>query len=129
MNEPPLARREFGRRVAGGLACALPLALAGGTATFARVEAAPPEDAASSRRALGDQPAPQAQPPAMLGPEEHYLALVQLLYPHERLGEAELQEVRRQIQAMLVRSRVLSSFPLTNADEPATQFAAYRGGD
>lgn len=126
MNDHRLPRREFGRCLAGGVACALPLAAAGGDSQPQRAAAEPPEAGSAPGSAKHEEAEGQPAAPAALSPEEHYLALVQALYPDERLGENELQEVRRQIQAMLGRSRVLAAFPLTNADEPAVSFAAFR---
>ena len=126
MNDERLPRREFGRRLAGGVACALPLAAVGceGEAAWGQ-----PVDEPRGLERVPPAGTDGPPSPAALAPEEHYLALVQQLYPDERLGESELQEVRRQIAAMLARSRALTSFPLTNGDEPATTFGAYRGTD
>ncbi|MCL6502969.1 MAG: hypothetical protein K6T86_09820 [Pirellulales bacterium] len=127
MNQQRLPRREFGRCLVGGVAFALPL-----QATAALQEGVagsqPPPDASPAAEGQGarDGALRQGEPRS---PEEHYLALVQLLYPDERLGEAELQAVRGQIQAMLARGRALSEFPLSNADEPAVSFAAYRAAE
>ncbi len=128
MNHQRLPRREFGRCLAGGLACALPLAAAGDSSAVPCTERDLSEAAVGVAVSLCEQAA-QQQSPVPLAPDEHYLALVQLLYPDERLGESELQEVRRQIQVMLGRSKVLSEFPLSNGDEPAVSFAAYRSAE
>jgi len=47
-------------------------------------------------------------------------------YPDERLDDAALKSIRGDLQQQLNRSKILSAFPLTNADEPGFTFAAYR---
>lgn len=125
MNHQRLPRREFGRCLAGGVACALPLA-AGDSSPARLVDQ---DRAEATMNAAGTLREKAAASPAALAADEHYLALVRLLYPDSRLGESELQEVRRQIRVMLGRSKVLSEFPLSNGDEPAVSFAAYRLGE
>lgn len=47
-------------------------------------------------------------------------------FPHEKLDETALEEIRSDIRGHLARSKVLSAFPLTNADEPGFLFSAWR---
>jgi len=47
-------------------------------------------------------------------------------YPDERLDDAALKSIRGDLQQQINRSKILSAFPLTNADEPGFAFAAYR---
>ena len=56
---------------------------------------------------------------------ERQLQLLQLLYP-ERLTREHLVTLREKLERQYLRSRLLSAYPLTNADEPALKFAAYR---
>jgi hypothetical protein len=58
-------------------------------------------------------------------PLELLLALVKQADP-DRLKSEHLEQLRLDLQLNLLRSAVLSSFPLTNADEPAPIFAAWR---
>lgn len=56
---------------------------------------------------------------------ELWLELVRRIDP-ERLRPELLDQVRGDLELNLQRSKVLSSFALTNADEPAPVFAAWR---
>lgn len=69
------------------------------------------------------EPAPEPVKPK---PADLLLDLVRHLYP-DRLEPNHLAVILGELQRQLARSQVLSSFPLTNADEPASVFAAYRG--
>lgn len=80
------------------------------------MNAAEPEQQLSSN----SSPPPQSE-------EDLYLALVKQLDP-QRLQPEHLKKIRDDIAAQLVRSKRLSNFPLTNADEPAPVFAAWRAG-
>lgn len=59
---------------------------------------------------------------------ELLLELVKRIDP-ERLKSEHLDLVRADLEANLQRSARLSAFPLTNADEPAPVFAAWRSED
>ena len=67
---------------------------------------------------------PPAVPPA--NPIDLYLDLVKQQYPHEKLDELALDEVRTDIRHHLGRSKILSSHPLLNSDEPGFVFSAWR---
>ena len=54
------------------------------------------------------------------------LDLVKKQYPDERLDEAGLLEIERDLEQQLDRSEKLTAFPLTNADPPFFTFGAYR---
>lgn len=54
-----------------------------------------------------------------------YLQIIQVRCG-ERLNEEQLIELRKKVTANLERSKQLSVFPLTNGDEPAPHFQAYR---
>lgn len=114
----PISRRDFARNLAAS-------ALAAGTVVG--VAAA---DDSKDRKA--DQPAAaqsgeEPAAAAALAPEEHLLAVIQHLYPAKELTPQRLEEIKVQLAGYLRRSRALSSYPLTNGDEPTTLFAAYRG--
>jgi hypothetical protein len=47
-------------------------------------------------------------------------------FPHEKLDAQAIEEIRTDVAGNLMRSRVLSAFPLLNSDEPGFVFAAWR---
>jgi hypothetical protein len=128
MADVPLDRRAFGCTLA-----------ASGAAALAGCGAAPPAPPKLEPPvATKDPPKTEAVPPKVepvdkptlteRKPAELLLDLVRQQYP-ERLEPAHLATIQGELQRQLARSQVLSSFPLTNADEPAPVFAAYRGPD
>jgi hypothetical protein len=58
-------------------------------------------------------------------PEDLLLELIKREYP-KNLEDEHLAHIRRELEQQQSRSRVLSAFPLTNADEPAPVFRAWR---
>jgi len=72
-----------------------------------------------------DKPGPPGADAKSTAPVDLVLELVKRFYP-KNLDEAKLGQIRGQIEHHMSRSRVLSAIPLTNADEPATVFAAWR---
>lgn len=113
MSLSEIDRRRF-HRALGVLSAA---GLAGGLADSA-VAAEP--DARSA--------APEAAESAAstkLGEVELYLAMIARL-DAERLTAEHLAALRDEVAGNLSASRTLSAFPLTNADEPAPVFAAWR---
>ena len=110
MSRPAVNRRTFAKQLAAGSLAAGPLAVG---VPLAAAEPAQPQT----------PPPPQQQQPA--APAELVLKLLAQFYPHP-LDEAQQAEVLRQIAEDQARSKILSSFPLTNADEPAPVFAAWR---
>lgn len=101
-----LHRRNFAAHLAGGTAAlAGTLALADETTA----EAAPADLAAASSAEL-------------------LLELVKRLDP-ERLTSEHLEQLRFDLASNQQRSKILSSFPLINADEPAPVFAVWRRED
>ena len=109
MSRPAVNRRTFAKQLAAGSLAAGPLAV--GVPLVADEPAKPQTP-----------PEPQTQPAA---PAELVLKLLVQIYPHP-LDEAQQAEVLRQIAEDQARSKILSGFPLTNADEPAPVFAAWR---
>lgn len=76
--------------------------------------------------AVADEPEKAAAPDlAEVTPTELLLELVKRIDP-QRLKSEHLDLVRADLEANLQRSARLSAFPLTNADEPAPVFAAWR---
>ena len=59
------------------------------------------------------------------GVADMQLEMLKHLYP-DHLTDELLATLRTKLDRQHLRSRLLSSFPLTNADEPAISFAAYR---
>ncbi len=130
MSEQELDRRSFARRLAG---TALTTAVTASLATTAAPRAAAddkPQAPAADVNAPDDvnAPAEPKAPQALVDqpPTELLLALVRQKYPHPLTAE-QADAIRSQLAWYWQRSAVLSSFPLTNADEPAPIFAAYRG--
>ncbi len=111
MHREVVDRRTFARQLAATSLAASPLAL-GAAAARADEAESPKQDSTE-----------KAAPPAELT-----LQLLRRLYPHE-FDESQLAELRRQIEEDQARSRILSRFALTNADEPAPIFAAWRAED
>jgi hypothetical protein len=118
-----LDRRQFAAQLtlgAGGLtALMIPLAA---------VRAAEDQPKASQNE-KGDQPAekqvdhvvPEAPPAEVL-----LLTYLTRRHPSDHYEEAAIQGIFRDIRGDVARGKQLSDFPLTNADEPAFVFAAYR---
>ncbi len=104
MINPSLNRREFAGQLAAGAAVPF-IAPATGAAT---AEA---------------QKADDAKPPS---PVERMLELIRQQYPDPRLDEAGIAEIREELEAQVARSTRLSTFPLTNGDEPGFVFRAFR---
>ncbi|MBI3468640.1 MAG: hypothetical protein HY000_37030 [Planctomycetes bacterium] len=78
--------------------------------------------AASQTTSAAQQADQPAQPPSEA---DLFLQVVKARWG-ERLSKEQLKELRKQIEQDLGGSKRLSAFPLTNADEPAPVFAAYR---
>jgi hypothetical protein len=124
MTDSAMDRRRFHRTVGAVAAAPLVVALAGpscaedadASGPTPKAAAAPPSTTPPSTAPLNDAP---------LNDVEHYLALIALIDP-ERLRDEHLAALREDVAANLASSRKLSAFALTNADEPAPVFAAWR---
>lgn len=81
--------------------------------------------AAPAAAAQGAAAADAKDPPAAIDPVALVLDRVKQQYP-DRLEAEHLEQIRQQIERHQAISQVLSQFPLTNADEPASTFRAYR---
>ena len=115
-----ISRRDFTRNLAA-------TALAAGTVGGVAIADDRKDDQTATPQAAAAPAAQAAAADDALTPEEHLLAVVQHLYPDEQLTPQRLDAIKDQLGRYLRRSQVLSSFPLTNSDEPVTLFAAYRG--
>lgn len=129
MPKSSVTRREFTLALAGGAALATDQSMTLGQ------DAAPSDDGSktpSEKKSPSDagqatkKPADQVEarePP----PEAAYLlGLVMRRYPDDRLDETAVNGIVRDIYGDLTRSRILSSFPLDNSDEPGFTFRAWR---
>jgi hypothetical protein len=68
----------------------------------------------------------ESKPPSLV---DRQLDLVQQTYPDKRLDAAALAEIREDLEIQMVRSALLSKFPLTNGDEPGYVVKAWRKGE
>jgi hypothetical protein len=109
MSTDAVSRRQFATRMAAAGA-ALPLL------------AMPMPPAQADEKAEPDPPGPLVQPPAM---SHLLLEVIKQKYPTGLSAEHEAP-ILKAIERNLARSRTLSLFPLSNADEPTTTFAAWR---
>lgn len=114
MAEAPLTRREFAKHVAIG------------TATTLAAEAALASNAPKPGRKDKAEEKEQAERDTDSPQVDARLKIIQQQYPDTRLTADILEHIRHDIHADVERSKVLSRFPLTNGDEPAFRFAAYR---
>ena len=118
-------RRHFAAQLAVGAG-----ALTAAMTPLAAASAAEDKPVADKNE-KGDKPA-EAKPDEAAAPPELPPAEIVLLtyltrrHPSDRYDEAAIQGIFRDIRGDIARGRQLSEFPLTNADEPAFVFAAYR---
>lgn len=108
VNDADMKANSLPRRTFIGCATSGMTALAG--AAFAEAEKTPPASIADLAAAK---------------PADLLLALVEQL-DGQRLDDEHLAQLRLDMEANLRRSALLSQFPLTNADEPAPVFHAWR---
>lgn len=116
MSNESLPRRDFGR------------ALAAGTVGLAIRHGPRSETAAADERPLGPlrDPGPEDAP---FGPPPPHFLMVEFIrqrYPNEGLTDEVLQRIEADVRGNIARGEVLARVELTNADEPAHPFAAYR---
>jgi hypothetical protein len=115
MSDIELNRRQFGKR-------------AGATALGSLALLGPGRDL-PSQSALGEEHQPaiaEPIPPAPVPVEILLLEVVRKLNPDRKLTHQYLHEVRRDIANELRKAKAIRQVPLTNANEPAAMFAAYR---
>lgn len=124
MSQSPIDRRNFGHKLITAGA-----ALVAGQEAVAQADDSKPDKRKPAQAAAKDAPA-EDKPgqEEKVRAEDLIVQLVEAAYPLN-LDEANLRQIRQQVAVQLVRSRILSNFPLTNADEPAPTFRAYRGAD
>ena len=130
MPDSSVSRREFGLSLA-----ALPALASAGSMT----EESSQDDKKSRQSAqlTKDENAKTASPPEA-SPEEPQereeipeaawlLGLIMQRYLDERLDDAAIRGILRDIQGDLRRSKTLSDFPLENSDEPGLVFRPFVG--
>ena len=111
-------RRDFAKRVAVG--ATLPL-----TATLETASAT-----ADQKQQQTETPQPEQNPPAKPQSQaDLLLEVVKQRYPGKQLDKSVLSSIRDDLRSDIARSKVLSSFPLKNSDEPRFVFAAFRSDD
>lgn len=113
------------RRFAGALAAGLALAAGSSAAAEQRSGEA---QAKAEDRAEGKPEKPEGKPeerPAF-DPLAWQLAYLMGAYPSDRMTTEGLRIVAGKLASQLAHGRVLSEFPLTNADGPGFVFSAYR---
>ena len=114
---PPASRRDFLRAL--GAASALPLVGALPVAEVRPAAAAPPAPAAHAPAA-----APADSTVNVAAADARDLTEIVRRRFGARLTEAQLYEIRKDIEGGLDAGRLLRDVPLQNADEPATFFRA-----
>ena len=115
MSTESVNRRNFAKRVV--LGATVPL-----TATLEAASAA-----ADQQPQQTEKPQPEKKPPNKpLSQADLLLEVVKQRYPGKQLDESVLSAIRSDLRGDMSRSKVLSSFPLKNSDEPRFVFAAYR---
>ncbi len=118
-------RRHFAAQLAVGAS-----ALTAAMTPLAAASAAEDKPVADKNQ-KGDKPA-EAKPDEAAAPPELPSAEIVLLtyltrrHPSDHYEEAAIQGIFRDIRGDVARGKQLSEFPLTNADEPAFVFVAYR---
>ena len=118
MSTESVNRRDFAKRVAVG--ATLPLAATLETASVA----------ADQKPQQAEKPQPEKKPSAKPPSQADLLSeVVKQRYPDKRLDESVLSSIRNDLRSDIARSKVLSSYPLKNSDEPRFVFAAYRSDD
>jgi|SRR5579871_1803308 len=108
-----LNRRGFGKQLLAGATVPVTISLG--------VEAAEPTKSAAST-AEGDASNPTKSPSRA----DLIVDCLKRQYPDSHLDEAALDEIRGAVERNLSTSELLSRFPLTNADQPATIFRPFR---
>lgn len=129
MSKSAVTRREFTLALAGSAALAAEQSAAIGqdvTPKKAGPKSTADDKTSNNKKTAKDELGEKIEarePP----PEAAYLlGLIMRRYPDERLGEAAVNGIVRDIYGDVARSRVLSSFPLDNSDEQAFAFKAWR---
>lgn len=129
MTKPVVTRRAFTLALAGGAALAVEQSAAIGQEVAPKKDDSKPPAAdksgtdAKQAKDEPDEKVEAREPP----PEAAYLlGLIMRRYPDERLDESAVSGIVRDIYGDVARSRVLSSFPLDNSDEPGFAFKAWR---
>lgn len=129
MSRSAVTRREFTLALAGGAALAADQAAAIGQEVAPKKADPKPQadeksanDATATKDRLADETEAREPPPEAA----YLLGLIMRRYPDDRLDESAVAGIVRDVYGDLARSRVLSSFPLDNSDEPGFTFRAWR---
>lgn len=113
-----ISRREFTGSISSSIAGAVAVTVAGTNAVLAG--GVPTAGAAQK----------ESSPPENPNPATSTLDLITQIavqeYPSKNLDAAAIEEIRADVRSNLFRSKVLSSFPLVNSDEPGFIFSAWR---
>lgn len=118
-----MLRREFGRHLL--TAAVITSGTAGISSTSGLLAAG--EDPPAPKLPEDQQPNPSK--PALPPHEALLLTYLVRQYPNKNFDKQAIQGIYRDIQGDIARGKILSDFPLTNSDEPAFHFAAYRSSD
>ncbi len=122
MPHSELNRRDFGKKAA--LTTAL-----GSLSLFQPAGVSRGEEAADAAAEKPEPAIAEPIPPESIPVDLLLLEVVRQLYPDRKLTRPILEDIRRDIRHELRRAAAIKAVPLTNADEPAALFAAYRGED
>ena len=125
----PMNRRQFaGAVAAGSVLISVPNDSNG--AEKPEVKVSETKVTGGGDKSPSEKPSSKGAGPEPLNEADSVLELtVQLArseFPHEKLDEAALDEIRSDVRSNLMRSKILSAFPLTNADEPGFLYGAWR---
>lgn len=115
-------RRQFTCRLAAGTGVVA--TVAAGAAVHSVTESAG-QDRPPAPKLPEDPPARPAEPP----PEVLLLTYLVRTRPSDKLDDAALQGVFRDIRGDVARGQALSEFELKNSDEPAFAFRPYRSSE
>jgi hypothetical protein len=115
MSTESVNRRDFAKRVA--LGATVPLTVTLETASVAA------DQKPQQTENLQPGKKPPVKPPSQA---DLSLEVIKQRYPDKQLDESVLSAIRNDLRGDIARSKVLSSFPLKNSDEPRFVFAAYR---
>lgn len=124
-------RREFALTLASGTALTVDQASSAMAREVSsdRVPAPPPKPenrTGSKREGSPENKATTGEPPEPPPEAAYLIGLIMRRYSDERLDETAITGIVRDIYGDLARSRILSSFPLDNSDEPGFTFKAWR---
>lgn len=125
-----IGRRHFAAQLALGAgsltAATTPLASACGADQPPAISKSGAAKAEQGGNAAEKKPNDPATSPELPPAEVLLLTYLTRRHPSDHYDDAAIQGIFRDIRGDVARGKQLSEFPLTNADEPASVFAAYR---